>query len=642
MGKQELILLALNPSATLQLLERALRAADYSVAIAQNTESLEKALIESNPALVLIGEDLRGISGLEISIRMLERFPTLPIVLFADRDDPALMKQCLKAGLSDYIHPPLKIDDIVHAIRRSQQRASSMGDWVRREVKRSTQSLEKRVNELEALMQVTRQIGGSLDIDNVLTSMVSAAVSLTGAEEGNILLLDEQTGDLIMRASRTFEDQTARTFNIPVKDTLAGQVIRTGQPVAFSENAPLKIKTAYLVYSLIYAPLRVQDRVIGVLSVVNRRSQRPFITQHEMIINILSDYAAIGIDNARLYASSEAGRIKLETTITGIADGVILLDQQNRILLINPVARTAFGLGITDLEGKPASEVILHADFKSLLDTAEENPFKSHEVSFEDGRVFNAQYTPINDVGAAITLQEITHLKMLDRIKSDFINTISHDLRSPLTSIMGYVELLDRVGDLNDQQKKFIQHIRASIQSITALVNDLLDLGRIEAGFDSRKDDVAFDTVVRYALDNFQNQISDKRQTLYVEIAERLPTLRGNPIRLRQLADNLIGNAVKYTPEGGDLSVSLQADNSQIVFEIKDSGVGIPAADQPHIFEKFYRANNAPKNTPGTGLGLAIVKSIVDNHEGRIWVDSSPGTGTKFTVILPTYPNGEA
>jgi two-component system NtrC family sensor kinase len=641
MSQSELILLALNESPTLQLLERALRASGYMVALAHDKAAVDKSLLETTPALVVVGETLKGSTGLEIAQGMLERFPTLPIVLFADSDNPALIKQSLKAGLSDFIHPPLKIDDIVQAIKRSQQRASHMGDWVRREVKRSTQSLEKRVDELETLVKLTRQISGTLDIDSVLTSVVTAAVELTGAEEGQLLLLDEKTGELYMRAGRNFEDQFARTFHLSVKDTLAGQVIHTGQPVSFSESTPLKIKTAYLVYALIYVPLRIQDRVIGVLGVDNRNNQRPFLEHHELLMSILADYAAIAIENARLYQTSEAERIKFETTITGIADGVLLLDQDNHILLINPIARTAFGLGLADLTGKPVLDVITHSDFKTLLTAAADNPLLHFEIVFEDGRVFNAQYTPILDIGASITLQEITHLKMLDRLKSDFIHTISHDLRSPLTAIMGYVELLDRVGSLNEQQQSFVRHIQTSVQSITALVNDLLDLGRIEAGFDARKDEVALDTILRYTLDNLQNQINEKHQTLNTAVAEKLPLLRGNPIRLRQMVDNLVGNAIKYTPEGGALDIRLQPQGNQIIFEVRDTGVGIPPTDQPHVFEKFYRASNTPKGTPGTGLGLAIVKSIVDSHEGRIWLESLPGQGTKFTVVLPAQPANE-
>ncbi len=628
----------MDESPTLGLLERALRASDYMVARAYDAESLDLALHESTPLVLLITQTLNGRSGIEISQKILERFPTLPVLLYADRDDVALFKQAIRAGVSDFLHPPLRIDDIVNIIKHNQKRAERMGDWVRREVRRTTASLEKRMDEMETLVKLGRTIHSSLDLDNVLTSVVTAAVELTGAEEGQLLLLDDETSELYMRAGRNFEENFARAFRLPVKDSIAGQVVHTGQPISFCQDSPSKIKTAYLVYALIYVPLRVGNDVIGVLGVDNRKNKLPFTQHHELLMSVLADYAVIAIENAQAFEATDKERQKLDATITNIQDGVILLDPDHHILLINPATRKVFGMGTTnDLTGQLVSDAITHSDFSGILNSISENPLKYHEIAFEDGRVFNTQYVPIPEVGSVITFEEITHLKMLDRLKSDFIHTISHDLRSPLTAIMGYVELLDRVGPLNDQQKQFVHHVQNSAQNITTLINDLLDLGRIEAGFDTRKDEVAFDAIVGYTLDNLNQQIIEKNQTLKLTIENKLPALRGNPIRLRQLVDNLLVNAVKYTPEGGTLTVNLFREGEQVILEVIDTGLGIPPTDQPHIFEKFYRASNTPKSTPGTGLGLAIVKSIVENHDGRIWLESFVGKGSKFVVVLPIY-----
>lgn len=635
MAQMDLILLAMEETPTLGLLERALRAGGFAVAVAKEPAALEKILFETIPSLIVITETLGGKDGMKLAGQMLERFPTMPVIFFANSENPALVKQALKMGLSDYLHPPLKIDDIVNSIKRSQKRASLMGDWVRKEVRRTTASLEQQVDEMNTLVKLGRAITSTLDLDSVLTSVVTAAVELTGAEEGHLLLVDEKTNELYMRAGRNVEENFARTFRLPVKDSIAGQVIHTGQPISFSEDSPNKIKTAYLVYSLIYVPLRASDRVIGVLGVDNRQTKRPFSQHHELLMTVLAEYAVIAIQNAQLYHESENERRKLNITINNIQDGVILLDKENKIILLNPASRKVFGLGLGDLTGKPVLEIITHPDFVNLLNSISDNPLKFHEIIFEDGRVFSSQYTPIPDVGAVITLEDISHLKMLDRLKSDFIHTISHDLRSPLTAIMGYVELLDRVGPLNEQQKQFVKHVQNSAQSITTLVNDLLDLGRIEAGFDTRKDDVSLEQILQFTVDNLGRQIIDKKLDFSVNVDPGLPLLRGNPIRLRQMVDNLLVNAIKYTPEGGKVTVCLRREDSQVIFEVSDTGVGIPPAEQVHIFEKFYRASNAPKGTPGTGLGLAIVRSIVENHQGRIWVESKVGQGTKFVVILP-------
>jgi two-component system NtrC family sensor kinase len=265
-------------------------------------------------------------------------------------------------------------------------------------------------------------------------------------------------------------------------------------------------------------------------------------------------------------------------------------------------------------------------------------PYRS-EVTLEDGRVFNAQVTPIPEVGLAVIFQDITHLKELDRIKSDFVNTVSHDLRSPLTAILGYVELIERVAPVSDQQVEFIRRIELSVQNITALINDLLDLGRIEAGFDVRKEIVPLRALVYHTVDSLRSRIEDKALLLEVDVLEDLPPILGNPMRMRQMLMNLIGNALKYTQAKGEICVSARAQGGQIILQISDNGRGIPLPDQPYIFDKFYRASNVSGES-GTGLGLAIVKSIVENHQGRIWVDSTPGQGSKFTVVLPAVEGG--
>jgi two-component system phosphate regulon sensor histidine kinase PhoR len=260
-----------------------------------------------------------------------------------------------------------------------------------------------------------------------------------------------------------------------------------------------------------------------------------------------------------------------------------------------------------------------------------------HEITFKDGRVLAAQCTPIPRIGLAVTMQDITHLKQIDRLKNEFVNTVSHDLRSPLTAIVGYVDLLDRVGPVNDQQRDFIQRVKNSVKHITSLVNDLLELGRIESGFDMQKEMVPLDGIVRYTLETLEDQLSTKKIKVQLHLPMNLPQMRGNPIRLRQMLDNLIGNAIKYSVEGGEINISMEAQEEQLLLRVADNGPGIPPSDQPHIFEKFYRASNVPKGVGGSGLGLSIVKSIVENHEGRIWVDSLLDQGTTFTVVLPFY-----
>jgi two-component system NtrC family sensor kinase len=231
-------------------------------------------------------------------------------------------------------------------------------------------------------------------------------------------------------------------------------------------------------------------------------------------------------------------------------------------------------------------------------------------------------------------MQDITYLKEVDRVRNEVINTVSHDLRSPLTSVIGYTELITRSGELNDNQKEFLKRIQESVEHITTLINDLLELGSIEAGLDTRRELVQLDVLFQYSLDMLQGQIKSKRIKVQTEISESLPALQANPVRLRQVLDNVVGNAIKYSNKNGEVKVSIKAEGDQVILEVTDDGPGIPIIDQAHIFDKFYRGQNMDKQQ-GSGLGLAIVKSIVDAHQGRIWVESTVGQGSSFFIVLP-------
>ena len=195
--------------------------------------------------------------------------------------------------------------------------------------------------------------------------------------------------------------------------------------------------------------------------------------------------------------------------------------------------------------------------------------------------------------------------------------------------------MIERAGPVNDLQKDFIRRVQVSVHNITSLIDDLLDLGRIESGFDTRKEPIQLDLILRYTLENLKKQIVEKKQQVALSLPPNFPALVANPIQARRLLENLLEHAIKYTPQGGRIAISASIEQSQVILQIADSGIGIPTLDLPYIFDKFYRASNISADVIGTGLGLAIVKSIVEQHQGRIWVDSTVGKGTTFTIVLP-------
>ena len=479
MPKRDLILLALDDDTVLQLMQRALHAVSYETAIASDRAALDKIVQESIPALIMLEEHFDRLSGVKVAREILERLPTIPILIYASQESLALYKEIVQAGLSGCLYPPLRNDDITGSVERSLRRARHLGDWLRREVKRTTASLEHRANLSETELQ------------------------------------------------------------------------------------------------------------------------------------------------------------RYEYIFANIDDGVLILDEHRKIQLMNRVMIVAFDLFDKGFRGRPISEIIDHPDINVLLNRGQMAPLKYHEINFDDGRIYNAQYTPLKGIGSVITMQDISYLKQLNQMKTDFVNTVSHDLRSPLTSVLGYTELVGRAGSLNEQQIEFIDRIHFGIKNITTLVDELLDLSRLEAGFDTRRETVQLEDILELALNTLEGQIRINNQTLQLEVEKYMPGLQGDSLRLRQLLDNLLSNAAKYSPSGSTIQISLHAEDNWIIFSVADEGPGIPQSEQTHIFEKFYRASNVPNQISGTGLGLAIVKSIVESHHGRIWVESAVGKGSTFFVVLP-------
>jgi two-component system NtrC family sensor kinase len=333
---------------------------------------------------------------------------------------------------------------------------------------------------------------------------------------------------------------------------------------------------------------------------------------------------------------SEAEHAQLEAVFNNIRDCVMILDPKKNVMLVNPAMCGTLSIDVKTAIGKPVLDVVKHPDLMNLITSADpKDLYQYHEVSFPDGRVGNAQFAAIRDVGYALTMQDITYLKEVDRVRSEIVHTVSHDLRSPLTSVIGYTELVERAGPLNDQQREFLNRIQDSIQHITSLINDLLDLGSIEAGIDTRREFVQLEGILHYTIEMLHKQIRAKRLKIRTEIAPALPALRANPIRLRQVLDNIVGNAIKYSHANEEVFISIRSEENQIILQVTDQGPGIPPADQPHIFDKFYRGTNVDSRVEGSGLGLAIVKNIVESHQGRIWVESTVGKGSSFFIVLP-------
>jgi two-component system NtrC family sensor kinase len=610
---------------------------NFEVLVARNgSEGLQKALREE-PDFIIVDMQMPRMSGLEVLQALAERGRDIPSILVTAHGSEELAVAAFRAGARDYIIKPFEADEVLDAINRALRdvRRRQDREMLGEQLKGTSRQLRDQVQQLNTLSEIGRSVTSLLDLEPVLHRVVEASVFITNADEGTLLLLDEETDELYVRASKNLDNELVRSMRLKVHDSLAGQVVHSGAPILIGEKGWHKIKTEYLVKSLLYVPLKVRGKTIGVLGVANKVKSDPFSKRDEQLLLVLGGYAAVAIQNALLFASTEVERSKLEAILRESENLVTVIDPNGRLALVNKAAQAAFKVD-EDVLGMPLPDAIKHPDLIRLVERkGDRSTMRQAEIALEDGRIFNAHMTTIEAVGHAVVMQDITHLKELDRIKSEFVSVVSHDLRSPLTAILGYVELLPRVGPINEAQEEFIRRVRGNVNHITALISDLLDLGRIEAGFDREMESYHLNRLIRDVVEGLRPSLEEKQQRLELDLAPHVPPNRGSPLRLRQAINNLIGNAVKYTPTGGTVSIETKLEASQAVMRVRDTGVGIPRADQPYIFDKFYRAEAVADSHQGTGLGLAIVKSVIERHHGRIWVESEPDRGSVFSVVLP-------
>jgi two-component system NtrC family sensor kinase len=633
MAEAKRILLVFSDKDILLLLERNILS-EHQITAAQNCEEARNAASSMRPELMILGDNLEDGDFLDLADELLETQPTLPIILITSKESEINPQKLIHLGLVDWLILPINAEVIFSTVERGLKRANQWKDWLQMESARVTRPLQQRVDELETIYQIGRTITGQLDLDSVLTTVVDAAVSITGAEEGNLLLLDEESGELYMRAAKNFQEEFVQTFRLPVDDTYAGQVMQTGKPLFMNTPDPKKIKTSYLVYSIIYVPLIFHGKPIGVLGVDNRDTSKSFSDQHITLLSTMADYAAIAIENAKLYSQTEVERRKFENILTQVEDGVIVVNDELKLQMVNHTVVSAFGLDGQELIGQPFEDVFTERDLIMAIRGESLDPQRI-EIRIQD-KIYRVQVTSVPDVGTVLALHDITYLKELDHLKTDFVNTVSHDIRTPLTSIMGYVELIKRGGEVTEMQNEYILRVQSSVHHITSLISEVLDLGKIEIGVGDEFTNIELEPIIKEILVEQEQLASEKGQTLEVTLPNELPIVFGDGTQLRQMIENLLGNACKYTPPNGKINFTIQVEKEQVILQVADTGCGIPLDEQSKIFDRFYRASNVTPEVSGTGLGLAITKSVVENHRGRIWVDSMIGKGSVFTVVLPT------
>ncbi|HWQ04209.1 MAG TPA: ATP-binding protein [Longilinea sp.] len=506
-------------------------------------------------------------------------------------------------------------------------------------------SLKARLLELNRLLEVSQGVAANLNIEKAVQPILKAALG-DGVSAVRMVLvrpvsLDQETGQPV-----SFSAGPAAEIYSGLDSLVIEQVQRTEMLVVpnMARMRRLNITPGQRApAALLGMPIYHESQFFGALW-IGYDTPRQFTEENIRFLSTLTAQSALAAANSSLYATAEIGRQRLEAVLYSTPEPVLVFDEQGRLLLVNPAAMQTPGLINSATSGKTMDEVLAVPDLLNLAKVPLNERIQSREVTLPGNKVYHASVSPVaaesRRVGKIVILQDITQFKELDAIKTEFVSTVSHDLRSPLTLMKGYSAMLQMVGELNDQQQSYTKKIMLGVENMTRLVNNLLDLGRIETGIGLRSEKVNLNEIVDQVMTSLQPQAVQNNITLALDTQEMRPmTVNADPALIQQAFYNLVDNAVKYAQTNGQVKVRLVRHSQSVVFEVQDNGIGIAPLDLPRLFEKFYRSGRREAyQQRGTGLGLAIVKSIAERHKGRVWVESQLGRGSIFYFEIPAEP----
>jgi PAS domain S-box-containing protein len=555
-----------------------------------------------------------------------------------------------------------------------------------RRAERQTQELRIERDRADFLHHVAEEMTRTLDLDRVLNRTLARVGRALGVRQGSILLLDPASGYLVYRAA------LGRPIRLPQggKRTrykrgvgLGGWVLEHNQwtisarldqdPRWVTDSDTTQVQGGES-QSALALPLSSEGEAVGVLLLYHPEPDY-FGEQHVALATSAANHITVAVKNAEMYRLireqaerlgcmlREQRRIASQhvAILSSIADGLVVADDRDNIVVANDAAHRILSAAKA---GIPADELVgqsAMALFGSCPEDAQQTVRQAmREVAAErqgaprdepasatlkcGDRIVKASFTPMLDdrqqfAGTVIVLRDITVEHELAQAKSEFVSIVSHELRTPMTSIKGYTDLMLKgaAGELNEQQIRFLATVKSNIDRMADLVQDLLDISRIEAGrvrlsleaLDMRQ-------VVFEVSDTVAEAVRKQGLTLDTNVDPALPVVRADKGRVIQVLLNLVSNAYRYTPAGGKITVSVYPVDGAIQVDVTDTGIGIPEEEQEAIFERFYRADHpVVRQQTGTGLGLPIARSLIEMHKGKLWLQSQVDRGSTFSFTLP-------
>ena len=370
---------------------------------------------------------------------------------------------------------------------------------------------------------------------------------------------------------------------------------------------------------------------------------RTFEENELSFIHSLADQVALAAANTYRFMNVVVGNQRLETILSSTLDAIFILSERKKLILANQAAREILGISAEAELETPIEEMVAEQELLDFL-MLPDGGMVSREIHLSDERVFLTTGTPIESgdrrAGMLYVMRDVTHYIEIDEMKSEYVSVVSHDLRSPLIQMQGYVTMLETVGDLNELQVDYLRKIEMSIANLTKFINNLLDLRRIDtqAGLQYEKFQVT--DIIHQVVDGYKVRAAQRKVRMKVAVSKpSMPEIDADRALLSQALSNLVDNAIKFTGSGGEVEVGAEQRSEGIVIFVRDTGVGIAPVDQEQLFDQFTQFSKR-EGREDKGLGLTIVKSIIERHKGRIWVESELGKGSIFYVLLPFNSHG--
>jgi signal transduction histidine kinase/DNA-binding response OmpR family regulator len=622
------ILIADDRPDNITLLARYMTNEGFNYITASNgVEALEKVRAET-PDLVLLDVNMPEKDGFAV-LEELRADPAIEhtpvIILTAARLTADDIHAGLNLGADDYITKPFDRRELFARIRTKLR------------VKEAEDALRRRNKELNILPEIGKDLSARPDINELTDIVLRRTVETLGAMLGHIIIFTPK-GPLHKEYRIPDPAKPNPETHFPPLNGFLDQIKETRQGLIVDnthDDPRWQTLPGDPTRSVLMAPMFGRLDLIGLL-VLTHEKVKYFNTDHQLLLQAIASQAAIAVENAQLYASVSHEQRRLAAVLQSAADAILMFDSDGCLVLLNPAAQKLF----TDYETKLGLPLARGRGYDRLIDLVEETcasgESQKGEFDWPDHRTLTAIITPIEDGGCVVVLQDVTHFKDLERVKNEFISTASHDLKNPISAIAGFSDLLAKAGPLTDTQADFVNYIHTAALNMNELVQNLLDLAKIDIGLDFKREKVEVNALVSEVVEEFQPQAKAKKHNLTLKKARSMLQVEGDTLQLKQALRNLVGNAIKYTPAGGVISVSAEKGNDAVNVCIQDTGYGIPAEDLPFIFDRFYRVHNDEvKDIEGNGLGLAIVKSIVEGHGGQVSVESKLGKGSRFSISLP-------